>query len=128
MSCSLKAGSVWVRLRLRMKPMELLILFHSLTSDAHAAGYHEGDKKPGWWDTMIGPGKAFDTEKYYVICANVLGGCKGSTGPASTNPKTGRPYGLSFPVITIEDMAVAQKHLIDHLGITKLLNVAGYWH
>ncbi len=102
-----------------------ILVFHSLTSDAHAAGYHEGDKKPGWWNTMIGPGKAFDTDKYFVICANVLGGCKGSTGPASTNPKTGRPYGLSFPVITVEDMVVVQKQLIDHLGISTLLNVAG---
>lgn len=102
-----------------------ILVFHSLTSDAHAAGYHEGDDKPGWWDTMIGPGKAFDTNKYFVICANTLGGCKGSTGPASTNPKTGRPYGLSFPVITVEDMALAQKYLIDHLGIEQLLNVAG---
>ncbi|MCA9404395.1 MAG: alpha/beta fold hydrolase, partial [Candidatus Omnitrophica bacterium] len=102
-----------------------ILIFHSLTSDAHAAGYHEGDKKPGWWDPMIGPGKAFDTDKYFVICANVLGGCKGSTGPASTNPKTGQPYGLGFPVVTIEDMCVPQKMLIDHLGIKKLMNIAG---
>ena len=102
-----------------------ILIFHSLTSDAHAAGFHEGDKKPGWWDPMIGPGKAFDTDKYFVICANVLGGCKGSTGPASTNPKTGQPYGLGFPVVTIEDMCVPQKMLIDHLGIKKLMNIAG---
>lgn len=68
-----------------------ILVFHSLTSDAHAAGFHKGDDKPGWWDTMIGPGKAFNTDKYHVICANVIGGCKGSTGPASTNPKQGGP-------------------------------------
>src|SRR3989338_5584136 len=74
---------------------------------------------------MIGPGRAFDTDKYFMICINVLGSCKGSTGPTSINPKTGKPYGLSFPVVTIEDMVVAQKKLIDHLGIKKLLSVAG---
>ncbi len=102
-----------------------ILICHALTGDAHAAGYHEGKQKPGWWDNMIGPGKAFDTEKYFVICSNVLGGCKGTTGPSSINPATGRPYGLSFPVITIKDMVEVQKLLIDHLGIEKLLNVAG---
>ena len=102
-----------------------ILVFHALTGDAHAAGYHKDAKTPGWWDAMIGPGKAFDTDKYFMICANVLGGCKGSTGPASINPKTGKPYGLSFPVVTVEDMVVAQKHLIDHLGITKLLCATG---
>lgn len=102
-----------------------VLIFHALTGDAHAAGRHAGAKKPGWWDNMIGPGKAFDTDKYFVICANVLGGCKGSTGPSSLNPATGRPYGLSFPVVTIEDMTVAQKHLVDHLGVKKLLACAG---
>ncbi len=102
-----------------------ILILHPLTGDAHAAGFHKGDKKPGWWDMMIGPGKAFDTDRYFVICSNVLGGCKGSTGPSSINPKTGRPYGLSFPVITIRDMVNAQKKLIDFLGIEKLLSVAG---
>jgi homoserine O-acetyltransferase len=81
--------------------------------------------KPGWWDDCIGPGKAFDTNKYFIICSNVIGGCQGSTGPGSINPKTGQPYGLTFPVITIGDMVRAQRHLIDHLGIDKLLAVAG---
>lgn len=102
-----------------------ILVFHALTGDAHAAGFHAGAKKPGWWDGMIGPGKGFDTDKYFIICANVIGSCKGSTGPASINPKTGKPYGLSFPVVTIDDMVVAQKYLIDHLGIKKLLACAG---
>ncbi|MCA9401340.1 MAG: homoserine O-acetyltransferase [Candidatus Omnitrophica bacterium] len=102
-----------------------ILIFHALTGDAHAAGWHEGDKKPGWWDSMIGSGKAFDTDKYFIICCNVLGSCKGTTGPASINPKTNKPYGLSFPVVTIEDMIAVQKQLIDHLGIKKLLCAAG---
>lgn len=102
-----------------------VLVLHALTGDAHAAGYHEGDKDPGWWDKMIGPGKAFDTNRYFVICSNVIGGCKGSTGPSSINPKTGNPYGLDFPIITIKDIVNAQVHLIDHLGIDKLLTVAG---
>lgn len=102
-----------------------IMIFHALTGDAHAAGWKKGDKKPGWWDAMIGPGKAFDTDKYFIISPNVLGSCKGSTGPASIDPKTGKPYGLSFPVVTIEDMVVVQKLLLDHLGIKKLLSAAG---
>ena len=102
-----------------------ILIFHALTGDAHVAGFHKDSQKPGWWDDMIGPGKAFDTTKYFIICSNCLGGCKGTTGPTSINPKTGKPYGLSFPVVTIEDMVVAQKKLIDHLGIKKLLSVAG---
>lgn len=102
-----------------------VLILHALSGDAHAAGYYKGEDKPGWWDNLIGPGKAFDTEKYFVICSNVIGGCRGSTGPSSANPKTGKPYGLSFPLITIGDMVAAQKALIDYLGIDKLLTVAG---
>lgn len=102
-----------------------VLIEHALSGDAHAAGYHEGAKDPGWWNDLIGPGKAIDTDKYFVICSNVIGGCKGSTGPASVNPKTGKAYGLDFPIITIDDMVRAQKHLIDHLGIDKLLCVTG---
>jgi len=102
-----------------------ILICHALSGDAHAAGRHDGDKKPGWWDIMIGPGKAFDTNKYFVICSNVLGGCRGTTGPSSINPKTGEPYGLSFPVVTIDDMVHVQKHLLDHLQITRLLSIAG---
>ena len=75
-----------------------ILVLHALSGDAHAAGFHPGDNEPGWWDNMIGPGKAFDTEKYFVICSNVIGGCKGSTGPSSLNPKTNKPYGLDFPL------------------------------
>ncbi|MFA5093766.1 MAG: homoserine O-acetyltransferase [Candidatus Omnitrophota bacterium] len=102
-----------------------ILVAHALSGDAHAAGFHEGDKDPGWWDSMIGPGKAFDTNKYFVICSNVIGGCKGSTGPSSVNPKTGKPYALDFPIITISDMVNAQRYLIDHFGIDKLLCVVG---
>ncbi len=102
-----------------------ILVLHAFSGDAHAAGFHEGAEKPGWWDILIGPGKALDTDRYFVICSNVIGGCKGSTGPSSINPETGRPYGLKFPMITIEDMVNAQKHLVDHLGIDKLLAVAG---
>jgi homoserine O-acetyltransferase len=102
-----------------------ILIQHTLTSDAHAAGFHFGDKRPGWWDDMVGPGKAFDTREYFVICSNVIGGCKGSTGPSSINPKTGKPYALAFPVITIKDMTAAQKRLLDYLGIEQLLCAAG---
>jgi homoserine O-acetyltransferase len=111
--------------KLNSEKSNAILILHALTGDAHAAGFHPGDKDPGWWDNMIGPGKAFDTEHYFIICSNVLGGCKGSTGPASINPITGRPYGLQFPVITIKDMVNAQRHLIDYLGIDKLLAVVG---
>jgi len=111
--------------RLNEEKSNAILTLHALSGDAHAAGFHEGDEKPGWWDSMIGPGKAFDTDKYFVICSNVIGGCKGSTGPSSINPKTDKPYGLEFPTITIKDMVVAQRHLVDFLGIEKLLAVAG---
>ena len=101
-----------------------ILILHAFTGDAHAGGIdHEG--KPGWWANMIGPGKAFDTDRYFVFCANVLGGCRGTTGPSSINPETGRRYALSFPVITIRDMVRLQKALVDHLRIPKLLAVAG---
>ena len=102
-----------------------VLIVHALSGDAHAAGVHENQSHPGWWDEFIGPGKAIDTEKFFVICSNVLGGCKGSTGPASINPKTAKPYALDFPLVTINDIVNAQKRLIDHLGIEKLLAVVG---
>jgi homoserine O-acetyltransferase/O-succinyltransferase len=103
-----------------------VLVMHALTGDSHAAGsYGTCDAKPGWWDIMIGPGKPIDTNRYYVICSNVIGSCMGSTGPSSLDPATGRPFGLTFPVITIGDMVRAQKRLVEHLGITKLLCVIG---
>lgn len=103
-----------------------VLLVHALSGDAHAAGYESADNaKPGWWDLMVGPGKPIDTERYFVICSNIIGGCKGSTGPSSVNPATGKPYGPGFPIVTIGDMVRAQSHLIDHLGIERLLSVIG---
>ena len=125
-----------------------ILVLHALSGDAHAAGISAEEDGPsavelgmdgatappsgsidrnrvGWWDAMIGPGKAFDTDRYFVISSNVVGGCRGSTGPSSVNPKTGRPYGLSFPVVTIGDMVRAQERLVDYLGIRRLLAVTG---
>jgi homoserine O-acetyltransferase len=102
-----------------------ILILHALSGDAHAAGYYPGEERPGWWETMIGPGKGFDTERFFVICSNVIGGCKGSTGPSSVNPATGREYGLEFPLVTVGDMVRAQKLLTDHLGIERLLCVSG---
>ncbi len=102
-----------------------VLLCHALSGDAHAAGVDRATGAIGWWDSMVGPGKAFDTEKYYIICSNVIGGCKGSTGPSSINPATGKRYGLDFPVVSIGDMVSAQAKLLDHLGIEQLLSVAG---
>ena len=103
-----------------------ILIVHALSGGAHAAGYHSSeDRKPGWWDSMIGPEKAFDTNKYFVISSNIIGGCYGSTGPSSINPQTGKPYGISFPLITIRDMVDAQKHLIDYIGVKQLLTVTG---
>ncbi len=102
-----------------------ILICHALSGSAHAAGYHAGSDQPGWWDDCIGPGKAFDTNRYFVICSNVLGGCYGSSGPTSIDPATGKPYGLHFPVVTVQDMVRAQVQLIDHLGIDKLYAAAG---
>ncbi|MDK2892336.1 homoserine O-acetyltransferase [Methanohalophilus sp.] len=111
--------------KLNSEKNNAILICHALTGDAHAAGYHEGDEKPGWWDSTIGPGKAFDTDRYFVICSNVLGGCQGTTGPSSINPSTGMSYGLSFPQITIEDMVNLQYEFLKHLGISRLYAVAG---
>ena len=102
-----------------------VLVLHALSGDAHAAGLAKTDSSPGWWDNLIGPGKGIDTNKYFVICSNVLGGCRGSTGPSSINPNTRHPYGLDFPLITIGDMVNAQRNLIDHLKINKILAVVG---
>ncbi len=102
-----------------------IFVCHALTGDQYAAEAHPLTGKPGWWEHLIGPGRILDTDKYCVICANVLGGCMGSTGPTSPNPATDEPYMLSFPVITIADMVRAQKRLVEKLGIEKLFCVVG---
>jgi homoserine O-acetyltransferase/O-succinyltransferase len=122
----------------------VILVCHALSGDAHAAGWSDDPDSPsavdgfgaddrgikargglGWWDGMIGPGKAFDTEQYFVICTNLIGSCRGSTGPGSTNPRTGQPYGLDFPVVTVGDMVRAEKRLLDLLGIDSLLAIGG---
>ena len=102
-----------------------VLICHALTGDQHVANVHPVTGKPGWWEIMVGPGKPIDTDRYFVICSNVLGGCMGTTGPASINPATGRPWGLDLPVVTIRDMVRAQAMLIDRLGIDQLFCVAG---
>ncbi len=104
----------------------VILILHALSGDSHVAGYYTPeDEKPGWWDNMVGPGKGIDTDKYFIVCSNIIGSCMGSSGPCTINPKTVLPYGLDFPVVTIGDMVDAQKALIDHLGINKLLAVVG---
>ncbi len=103
-----------------------ILVCHAWTGDAHAAGRHTPqDRKPGWWDDMIGPGKVLDTERFFVLVSNVIGSCHGSTGPTSVNPRTGKPYNLTFPVLMVRDMVRAQKLLVDHLKIPSLLTVIG---
>ena len=107
------------------KKNNAILIFHALTGDQFVAGNNPITNKEGWWTTAVGPGKAVDTEKYFVICANVLGGCMGSFGPTSINKENNQPYGLNFPVITIRDMVRAQEALLEHLEIKKLLSVLG---
>ena len=109
---------------LNSRKSNAILIVHAFTGDAHVTGV-DHDGAPGWWSSMVGPGKAFDTDRYYVICSNVLGGCRGTTGPSSIDPATGKPYGMSFPVITIGDMVRLQRLLVESLGISKLLAVSG---
>ena len=103
-----------------------VLITHALTGNSHAHNVEDPENpKAAWWNPLIGPGKYFDTSRYFVICSDVIGGCSGSTGPSSTNPATGRPYGMRFPVITIRDMVHAQRKLIEHLGVRQLAMVAG---
>ena len=111
--------------QLNEKKSNAILICHAFSGSAHAAGKKSQKEKPGWWDYMIGPKKPFDTDKYFVICSNVLGGCSGTTGPSSINPETNKPYALDFPLISIGDMVKVQKMLIDHFGIEKLFCVAG---
>ena len=102
-----------------------VVVCHALTGDAHAAGHHGDPDQPGWWDTMIGPGKPVDTDRYFVVCSNLLGGCNGTTGPSSTDPATGRPYGLRFPQFTVRDLVTVQRRLLAHLGVERLHGAIG---
>jgi homoserine O-acetyltransferase len=102
-----------------------ILICHALTGDQHVANVHPVTGKPGWWQTLVGPGKPIDIDRYFIVCSNVVGGCMGSTGPSSTNPATGKLWGLDFPVITIPDMVRAQALLLDYLGIDKLFAVVG---
>ena len=102
-----------------------ILVCHALTGDHHVASEHPVTGKPGWWARMVGPGKPIDTDRYFVVCANVLGSCLGSSGPASINPATGKPWAMGFPVITIRDMVRAQAMLLDHLGVERLFAVVG---
>jgi homoserine O-acetyltransferase len=102
-----------------------ILICHALSGDQYVIGTHPATGKPGWWETMVGPGKPIDTDRFFIICANVLGGCMGTTGPASRSPATGEPYALSLPVVTVRDMVNAQAMLLDHLGIETLLCVTG---
>jgi homoserine O-acetyltransferase len=113
---------------LNSKRDNAILVAHAFSGDSHVAGRYPTDReedKPGWWDFMIGPGKGIDTDRYFVVCPNILGSCMGSTGPSSQNPATGNPYGLDFPMMTIGDMVTTQKVLLDHLGITRLHGVIG---
>jgi homoserine O-acetyltransferase len=102
-----------------------VLICHALSGDAHVAGVHPGKDNPGWWDDFVGPGRPIDTDRHFVVCSNVIGGCSGSTGPGSTNPASGRAYGLDFPMVTTADMVRAQHALVDYLGIRRLASVIG---
>jgi homoserine O-acetyltransferase/O-succinyltransferase len=129
LDCGLELGPISIAYQtygeLNRERSNAILVCHALTGDQHVANRHPVTGKPGWWTTMVGPGKPVDTNRFFVICPNILGGCMGSTGPASINPASGKPYGLDFPVITIGDMVDAQVRLIDHLGIDQLFSVLG---
>jgi homoserine O-acetyltransferase len=111
--------------RLNADKSNAILLCHALSMDQHAASVHPVTGKAGWWDNVVGPGRTLDTDRYFVICSNVVGGCQGTTGPSSLNPATGEPYGLTFPVVTVADMVRAQAMLLDELGIETLFSVVG---
>ncbi len=103
----------------------VVFICHALTGDAHAAGHHGDPDRRGWWDNIIGPGRPVDTERYFVVCPNLLGGCQGTTGPSSIDPATGRPYGLRFPAITVRDLVTVHRKLLEHLGVERLMAGVG---
>lgn len=103
----------------------VIYLCHALTGDAHAAGWHAGDRRPGWWDNLIGPGRPVDTDTFFVVSANILGGCRGTTGPGSIDPTTGQAYGMDFPLLDVADLVTVHRALLAHLGLPKVLAVLG---
>jgi homoserine O-acetyltransferase len=103
----------------------VVVLCHALTGDAHAAGHHGDPARRGWWDSLVGPGRAVDTDRFFVVCANLLGGCQGTTGPQSTDPATGKPYGPDFPPLAMTDLVTVHRRLLDHLGIERVHAVVG---
>jgi homoserine O-acetyltransferase len=103
----------------------VVVICHALTGDAHAAGHHGDPDRPGWWDTLIGPGKPVDTDRLFVISSNLLGGCQGTTGPSSIDPATGQPYGLRFPLFTVSDLVKVHRKLLAHLGVQRVLAAVG---
>jgi homoserine O-acetyltransferase len=102
-----------------------IFVCHALTGDAHAAGHHGNPERPGWWDNLIGPGKALDTDRFFVVCPNLLGGCQGTTGPLSADPATGRPYGMDFPMLQMADFVTVHRRLLRHLGVDRLHAAVG---
>ena len=129
LDCGIDFGPVTIAYQtygtLNAERSNAILICHALTGDQYAADPHPITGKPGWWETMVGPGRVLDTERYFLICANVLGGCMGTTGPQDINPESGEPWALAFPVITVRDMVRAQKCLIEHLGIDSLFCVIG---
>ncbi|MBI3394512.1 MAG: homoserine O-acetyltransferase, partial [Spirochaetia bacterium] len=111
--------------KLSPKKDNAVLVCHALSGNAHMAGIDPETRRPGWWDFHVGPGKTIDTDRFFAICSNVIGGCNGSTGPASIDPDTGKPYGTTFPPVTIRDMVAAQVRLLDYLGVEKLFSVTG---
>lgn len=103
----------------------VVYICHALTGDAHAAGWHAEDRRPGWWDNLIGPGRPLDTDRFFVVSSNILGGCRGTTGPGSIDPRTGEAYGLDFPLLDMADFVTVHRALLAHLGISKLLVCLG---
>ena len=129
LDCGVEIGPITVAYRtygrLNAQKSNAILICHALTGDHHVADPHPITGKPGWWIDLVGPGRVFDTDKYFLICSNVLGGCMGTTGPMEINPATGQAWGLSFPVITIGDMVRVQARLVDYLGIDQLFCVLG---
>ncbi len=129
LDCGVELGPITVAYqtygRLNADKSNAILICHALTGDHYVADPHPITGKPGWWSELVGPGRVFDTDRYFLICSNVLGGCMGTTGPADVNPATGQPWGLSFPVITIGDMVQVQARLVDYLGIGQLFCVVG---